>query len=231
MENWSKSRPLDALLEAGDNVYPSGQVYLFENTIGRPYANLTARAPLWAAMGNHDVKTNMGWDQIGYLGLPGRTFEKIVTKGDISVQVLVLDSDYIDLYGQTAWLATKVMEGSFTWRIVMFHHPVWSCGGHGSTPQVVEKWQPILQNRVHLVLSGHDHLYQRFLVDKTTYIVTGGGGAPTYPIQTCPSGTPRAAAGFQRHHFVGIEVSKDKIGLDVVARTGESLEKVSILKS
>ena len=34
------------------------------------------------------------------------------------------------------------------------------------------------------MFQGHDHLYYRTIRDGITYIVTGGGGAPLYAVQT-----------------------------------------------
>jgi hypothetical protein len=49
---------------------------------------------------------------------------------------------------------------------------------------------------VQLVLSGHEHSYQRFLARRgVAYVVHGGGGAVPYPPARCPAGYPvRAAA-------------------------------------
>lgn len=57
------------------------------------------------------------------------------------------------------------------------HHPAYSAGHHGSTPDVQENWVPLFERYdVPLVLAGHDHDYQRSLpLDGVTYVVSGGG--------------------------------------------------------
>jgi hypothetical protein len=227
MATWASTHRVDALLEAGDVVYPDGSPSKFASTIDQPYASLLATDPLWVALGNHDVMTNDGNDLLAHLGLPGHTYEKVLSRDGVSVQILVLDSNDVSA-AQTAWLTTRLETGSYRWRIVMFHHPVWSCSNHGSTRAVIDSWLPTIESHhVDLVLTGHDHNYQRFSDASTTFIVTGGGGMPAYPIGTC-TGTPTLLASAQRHHFLGIEATASALSITAVARTGETLDHVVI---
>jgi hypothetical protein len=223
MSTWASTHRGDALLEAGDVVYPDGSPSKFAATIDQPYAALLAKAPLWVALGNHDVTTNNGNDLVAHLGLPGHTYEKVLSRAGVSVQILVLDSTDVSA-AQTAWLTTRLETGSYRWRIVMFHHPVWSCSTHGSTRTIIDSWLPIIESHhVDLVLTGHDHNYQRFADASTTVVVTGGGGMPTYPVGACTD-TPALLASAQRHHFLGIEATDSSLSVTAVARTGENLD-------
>ncbi len=227
MENWAATHRVDALLEAGDVVYPDGAPSRFAATIDAPYARLRASRPLWAALGNHDVMWNNGNDLMAYLSMPSRSYEKILTNNDVTMQILVLDSNSVSV-AQTEWLDSKLSSGSYRWRIVMFHHPVWSCSKHGNTQSVISSWLPVLTSRnVDLVVTGHDHNYQRFQHANTTFVVTGGGGMPTYAIASC-NGTPPLQASAQRHHCLGIEATSTALSVTAVARTGETLDQVSI---
>ena len=227
MENWAATHRVDALLEAGDVVYPDGSPSRFASTIDAPYARLRTTRPLWAALGNHDVMWNNGVDLMSYLSMPGRSYEKLLTDGNVTMQILVLDSNDVSA-AQTSWLESKLSSGSPRWRIVMFHHPVWSCSSHGNTQSVITSWLPILTAKnVDLVITGHDHNYQRFQQANTTFVVTGGGGMPTYAITAC-NGTPPLQASAQRHHFLGIEATATTLSVTAVARTGETLDRVSI---
>jgi hypothetical protein len=42
------------------------------------------------------------------------------------------------------------------------HHPRWSSGEHGNDPSVAEFWTTLHDAGVDVVLSGHDHDYERF---------------------------------------------------------------------
>lgn len=227
MENWASTHRVDALLEAGDIVYPDGAPSRFSAAIDTPYRTLRESRPLWAALGNHDVMWNNGNDLMAHLSMPGRSYEKLLTNGDVTMQILVLDSNAVSS-AQTSWLQAKLSSGSPRWRIVMFHHPVWSCSSHGNTQSVIASWLPVLTaNNVDLVITGHDHNYQRFQQANTTFVVTGGGGMPTYAITAC-NATPPLQASAQRHHFLGIEATSTSLSLTAVARTGETLDQVSI---
>jgi hypothetical protein len=64
------------------------------------------------------------------------------------------------------------------WIVVMFHHPAYSaCSTHGSTQRVIDNWVPIFEKyRVDLVLSGHDHNYERTYPIKNNQKVSQGEG-------------------------------------------------------
>jgi len=111
-------------------------------------------------------------------------------------------------------------------RVVVFHQPAWSCSRHGSTPAVDARWTPVLErHRVTLVLSGHDHNHQRFTsVRGVTYIVTGGGGAPLYPVASGCRTPPRAAAA-SRHHFTAVEATATGITVTAVGDDGGVLDR------
>lgn len=227
MQNWANSHRVDALLEAGDIVYPDGSPTRFASTIDAPYASLRATRPFWIALGNHDVMWNNGNDLMSYLSVPARYYEKTIMNGTTSLQLLVLDSNNVSA-AQTSWLQSRLQSGTPTWRIVMFHHPVWSCSSHGNTQAVIDSWLPTLTaNGVDLVITGHDHNYQRFQQANTTFVVTGGGGMPTYAITGC-NGSPALAASAQRHHFLGIEANGSTLTMTAVARTGETLDQFAI---
>lgn len=70
---------------------------------------------------------------------------------------------------------------------------------------------------VPLVLSGHDHNYERLEREGVTYIVTGGGSGVLYP-QTINLEFSRYFS--QQMHFVFLEVYPDHIELSAIAADG-----------
>lgn len=229
MQNWAAVHRVDALFQVGDVVYEDGNPSLFAARIDAPYAQLRTTRPLWIALGNHDVMTNNGNDMISYLGMPGRYYEKILRNGSSSLQLLVLDSNDVS-DEQASWLESKLTNSTTTWQVVAFHHPPYSCGPHGNTASVVAKWVPILQNNgADLVLSGHDHSYQRFQSESTTYVVSGGGGRSLTSVSACNAGATMNKSAV-RHHFVGLEVRGNTLALTAVARTGETLDSFTITR-
>lgn len=63
---------------------------------------------------------------------------------------------------QTAWLETVLADDTPTWKIVTFHHPVFSSAKGRDNQALREAWQPLFDTYgVDLVLQGHDHTYAR----------------------------------------------------------------------
>jgi hypothetical protein len=229
MQTWVDSgHRVDALVEAGDDVYPDGSPSLFPATLDTPYASLRTTRPLWVALGNHDVQAGHGAEQLDYLGLPALPYAKTLA----GVQLLFLDANHPDA-AQKTWLEGQLAAPGPALRVVVFHQPAYSCGTtHGSTQAVIDNWVPTLEKyRVALVLNGHEHQYERFLsANGVTYVVSGGGGAAVYSRGTCAAGTPPTQFAASRHHFVGIEIDGSTLRLTVVARTGEVLDTATITR-
>jgi hypothetical protein len=230
MERWvDTGHRVDALVEAGDDVYDTGHPSRFATALDAPYADLRATRPLWVALGNHDVVAGYGDEQLAYLGLPDLPYAKSLP----GVQVLFLDANHPD-EAQAQWLDVRLSEPGPSLRVVVFHQPAYSCGQHGSTAAVGQWWVPVLEaHGVALVVNGHDHDYERFVsASGVTYLVTGGGGAAVRALRATCTGTPARMASAVRHHFVGIEVTDgaltDTLTLTAVARTGEVLDRTVI---
>ncbi|MEO3861404.1 metallophosphoesterase [Acrocarpospora sp. B8E8] len=204
MKRWASRHRVDAIITTGDNVYPDGRPDKFPAVLTKPYKGL--KAPLWAALGNHDVQAGHAAQQLKTLGLPTPPFAKRLP----GVEFLFLDANR-DHAEQAGWLDRQLSAAGPRLRVVVFHQPAWSCSLHSSTPTVDRHWVPILErHRVALVLNGHDHNYQRFISPNgVNYIVTGGGGAGLYPIKYGCPGLPKRAAARKRHHFVAVQVTGD----------------------
>jgi 3',5'-cyclic AMP phosphodiesterase CpdA len=163
-------RPFDVLLLLGDNVYPWGDPARLPDTVFGPFAPVLDRgAELLAILGNHDVPH--AEDQVRALGMPGRWWA--VERHD--VLLVGLDTNVPEDPEQVAWLKDTLRRSDARWRIVIMHHAPFSAGYQGSHLLAREIYTPIFERYgVQLVLSGHDHDYQRSVpLDGITYVVTG----------------------------------------------------------
>lgn len=212
--------PFDALLLLGDNVYPAGDPARLPDTVFGPFgATLDAGAELLAILGNHDVMDGHGDDQLAELGMPGRWWS---WERD-GVLLVGIDTNDLDQPGQLGFLDEALAASDATWKIVAAHHPPYSAGYQGSSVDVREALAPILEEHgVQLVLSGHDHDYQRSVpIDGVTYVVSGGG-----------AGTRRTgeedftAAAYSWHHFVEIAVAGDQLVLRAIGQDGSVFDEV-----
>jgi hypothetical protein len=220
---------LDALVTTGDNIYDSGHPSEFQDAWTRPYGWVErAGVDVVASLGNHDIGTENGRPVMRLLGMPGRWYAETVGEATL----FVLDANTPELDSQTEWLDTALEESSATWKIAVFHQPAFSCSFHDGDPTVQEMWVPLFERGgVDLVLSGHDHNYQRFAAHAgITYVVTGGGGnSSLYPLDDCPDGYPkRVAANDDVHHFVLIEGSRTRLRVRAIAGSGEVIDDFSL---
>lgn len=88
---------------------------------------------------------------------------------------------WLDQQCEAAWDDEAVRE-----IIVGYHRPTFSCGKRWQKDTTVrdQLHARFLHYNVRLVLCGHEHAYERFVVDGIHYVIDGGGGALT--------GDPRA---------------------------------------
>jgi len=78
---------------------------------------------------------------------------------------------------------------------------------------VQRRWVPLFEEYgVQLVLSGHDHNYQRFACrNGVTYVVHGGGAAGLYRLRGCPSTYPPRVRARYEHGFVSVSIGPDDL--------------------
>jgi 3',5'-cyclic AMP phosphodiesterase CpdA len=215
--------PYDALMLLGDNVYPDGDPARLPATVFTPFAaTLDTGTELLAILGNHDAMGGHSEGQIDALGMPGRWWQRRI--GD--VLVVGLDSNDIENRAQLDFLDEALSDTDAKWRIVLLHHPPYSAGYQGSSQSAREAIAPIVERHgVQLVLSGHDHDYQRSKVlDGVTYIVSGAG-----------AGTRRTGeenfteVSFSWHHFLDIAVFDDRMVVRAVNQDGRVADEVTLL--
>jgi 3',5'-cyclic AMP phosphodiesterase CpdA len=150
------------------------------------------------------VKQGHAPAQVAALGMPGRWWSHDF--GD--VLLVGLDSTLVDDPDQRAWLDDTLAGATERWRIVVVHHPPYSAGYQGSSLDVRLAFSPLFERYgVQLVVSGHDHDYQRSEpIGGVTYVVSGGA-----------AGTRRTgeedftAVSFSWHHFVELAVFPDRL--------------------
>ena len=113
---------------------------------------------------------------------------------------------------------------------MVFHHPAYTSGEYQSTPAVADRWVPLFERHgVDLVLSGHDHNYQRFARrEGVRYVVSGGGGARVYALHACPAGYPHLVAGAARRSFLYLLVRSGGLRVRAVTPGGTVLDRFSV---
>lgn len=224
LRSWMRTRPFDALVTLGDNVYDEGHPSRFEAAWTFPFGWVDRRGiAVIGALGNHDVKTDDGAPVMELLRMPDRWYRRRIG----SVDIFVLDANDIDRAGQLEWLSEALTASRAPWQVLVFHQPAYSCSKHGSTPEIQDHLLPVIHGKgVDLVVNGHDHNYQRFAPrGGVIYVVSGGGAAGLYDVGDCPVGTPHPVAwndGVQQ--FLYLEATPSRIRGEAVSVRGETLD-------
>jgi MYXO-CTERM domain-containing protein len=135
---------------------------------------------------------------------------------------------------EIAWLEKALgsaeNEPGLVWRFVVVHFGYRSSGPHGNNPRLLAAGVDKLlkAKKIDLVLSGHDHIYERGEDKGTRYIVSGGGGAPLYRIQAPLAGTRKIES---TYHFVNFVVSPSKVTLVAKRADGSVLDSCEFGKN
>ncbi|MGE0868732.1 MAG: metallophosphoesterase [Kofleriaceae bacterium] len=225
--------PLDLVAVTGDMVLRGSDRADWQRffTITAP---LLARVRYLPAIGNHDLGDD---DRALALpaGPPDRPDGMFWYSYDLAdVHLVFLDSNAYASEAQVTWLERDL--GAARQRnvraiIAFTHDGPYSRGPHRGNELARTRFVPILtRHRVTLVLSGHDHLYQRGSVGGLAYVVTGGGGAPLYSIACGVRGRPSCAvddgmqATAKEHHYVILTIGKRWLEMCARRITGQLLE-------
>ena len=125
-------------------------------------------------------------------------------------------------------LETQLQQAKPTWKVVFGHHPLYSSGSHGSSPQLINKLSPLFSRYgVQLYLNGHDHNYERTeSINGTTY-VTSGNGAKLKDVGE----SDWTAYSVSRLGFAAVEVYTDRLEIMGIGTNGEIFDRGTISQS
>jgi hypothetical protein len=85
--------------------------------------------------------------------------------------------------------------------LAYWHHPRYSSGLHGDDPRMQALWADLAAAHADVVLSGHDHDYERFAPrNGIRELVVGTGGKSHYPLR--PLRDPGSRASDDNHFGV-----------------------------
>jgi 3',5'-cyclic AMP phosphodiesterase CpdA len=222
--------PFDFVIMLGDNIIGADTPTDMANKFTTPYKPLLdAGVVFHAVLGNHDNPSQRFYEPFNMGGERYYAFQ--AAKGGTAnlaeggVRFIALDSDYLDK-PQIDWLEKELSSSSLDWKILFFHHPLYSSGkAHGSALESRAVLEPLfVKNGVSAVFSGHDHVYERVKPQKggIVYWVSGAGGR-------LRSGNLRAsdmtAKGFDSdNHFMIVEITGDDLYFQAISRTGETID-------
>jgi hypothetical protein len=235
MVAWRAKFPYDFVLMLGDNIYPPNTPQDYVTKFEEPYRELLAAGVTFhAAIGNHDPPGQLHYAKFNMEGKRYYTFrrneQRLRGLSGAGVRFFVLDSRSLDP-GQLAWLSDELERSGTNWKICYFHHPIYTSGRYSSGARALRlALEPILiAGDVDVVLSGHEHFYERLRPQHgIAYFISGGAGSLRKG-DIRPSDL--TARGFDAdYHFMLMEVSGDTLYFQTISRTGESVDAGAITR-
>jgi 3',5'-cyclic AMP phosphodiesterase CpdA len=172
----------------GDNAYPNGTAAEFRNCYDPTWGRHRARTR--PTPGNHDYSTanaapyyeyfgdSAGPAGLGYYSYPLGAWHVVALNSEIDARTGS---------AQEQWLRADLARNRNRCTAVYFHRAIFSSGRHGGDARMMDIWRTLYELDADLVITGHEHMYERFApqddggrVDSTRGIrqfVVGTGGA------------------------------------------------------
>jgi 3',5'-cyclic AMP phosphodiesterase CpdA len=223
-----KEFPFGLVLMLGDNIYGGETPSDFRKKFERPYERLLAAGvKFYATLGNHDEPPR----QIDYkpFNMGGKRYYSFKPKADI--RFFSLDSNYMDPE-QLEWFEKELKASGSDWKIVFFHHPIYSSGEkHGSNLELRKILEPVIvRNGVDVVLTGHEHFYERIKPQKgINYFIIGSSAK----LREGNIGkTELTGKGFDADNvFMLAEIAGDNMTFRVMTRKGAVVDSGTIRRA
>jgi acid phosphatase type 7 len=188
----------NSVLTLGDSTYPNGTAQEFVDcytpTWGR-FRDLT-----WPSPGNHDYNTPLAANYYDYFAERAGPARRGYYSVDIAGWHIISLNSNIDAdinSAQITWLRQDLAASPHLCTIAYWHHPVYTSGIRGNSPQMKTAWNILYQAGADIILAAHDHHYERFApqdaegnIDTARGMrefLVGTGGATLSPIMATPN--------------------------------------------
>jgi hypothetical protein len=184
----------------GDNAYENGSAAEFANCYDPTWGRHKART--MPAVGNQEYQTPGASGYFGYFGAAaGDADEGYYSYDRGQWHIISLNSMCENVGGcgasspMVTWLKNDLAANPAACTLAYFHHPLFNSGAeHGNDPKMRPSWDALYAAGAEVVLSGHEHTYERFApqtpagaADPAQGIrefVVGTGGASHYSFGT-----------------------------------------------
>lgn len=183
------------IFAAGDLAYEDGTAEQFQNCYEPAWGRHKARTR--PAPGNHDYNSPGAAPYFAYFGAsagpPGLGYYRYAS-GNWQIYSLNSNVGGSQAATELRWLRSGIASQPSLCSLAYFHHPRFSSGPHGQMapiPIVRDLWFDMYNSGVDIVISGHEHFYERFAPQTADGVadpdygirefVAGTGGAPLVP--------------------------------------------------
>jgi acid phosphatase type 7 len=179
------------VMALGDLAYPAGSAHDFATCYEPTWGRVKERTR--PAPGNHDYETQQGAPYYAYFGEnAGPSGLGYYSYRAGAWLVLSLNSNIPAAADspQAAWVRATLASNPTSCTLAYWHHPLFSSGPNGDNAVMRDIWSILQQAGADVVISAHDHLYERFAPQDVSgradprqglrEFVVGTGGAHLY---------------------------------------------------
>jgi hypothetical protein len=157
----------ELVLTIGDEQYRSGKLIEFDNSYDKTWGRLKAITK--PVPGNHEYGTKGASGYFDYFGATAGAPKLGYYSFDAGTwHIIALNGNCQQVGGcqarspQAKWLRRDLAGHDSQCTLAFIHQPRFSSGGHGSDISYTAFWQALQDYQADLVLSGHDHDFERF---------------------------------------------------------------------
>jgi acid phosphatase type 7 len=151
------------VLTLGDHTYPVGLLSEFTDCYDPTWGKFKART--YPAPGNHEYYTPQAAGYYGYFGEAAGAHHHSYRSFDIGGWHIVSLNSYLKPNAhrkQMEWLKADLAQNKARCTLVYWHHPMYTSGVRGGNAQMEEAWKMLYEAGAELVLTSHEHHYERF---------------------------------------------------------------------
>lgn len=185
----------------GDNVYDSGTPQQFAECYEPSWGQYKSRTR--PAVGNHEYQTSGAAGYFGYFDVAAGEAQRGYYSFELGEwHIVALNSNCTRVGGcgegspQERWLRQDLADHPAACTLAYWHHPRFSFGKYGNDSRTRALWQALEEHGAEIVLTGHDHNYQRYAPqdadgartpDGIRQFVVGTGGKSHYALGSPPA--------------------------------------------
>jgi hypothetical protein len=183
------------VITLGDNAYPNGTAANYADCYDPTWGRHKARTR--PSPGNHDFGNPEATGYYDYFGTNAGPSGRGYYSYDVGAWHLISLNSTISMSAgspQEQWLRADLAANPRKCVLAYWHNPRFSSGSHGSSIAPQPLWQALYDFDADVVVSGHDHNYQRFAPQTPTgaadpvrgirEFVVGTGGDSHYTFRT-----------------------------------------------
>jgi tartrate-resistant acid phosphatase type 5 len=244
------------IISVGDNFYNNGVQSVddphWQKSFEDVYRDPALSVPWYCILGNHDYHGNCD-AQVAYnkidprWNMPARYYvrsqqiDAVTTADFFYLDTTPMVKSYYkngkeptrpnvitqDVPKQLAWFKAALAVSKAQWKIVIGHHPIYSGGGHGDTPELIENILPLLQaHKVQAYFNGHDHDLQHLVAGNLNLFDTGAGSQHTLTFYTKRSKFAKSCSG-----FTTVSMQPDKMAVRMIDNRGNQVYATAVARS